>query len=208
MAGRETEFLAAKPPAGERIAVIGAGPAGLTYASLVADQNTVTVFERDARAGGAFRYAGKAPLFQEVVARESSFDRYVANQVNACTRKGVTFRYNADVTKVPDLLAPFDRIVIASGARYRFGLRPFAMTMLDWGAARWPGFAQIFSNEPLRDWFYHRARKATGDTFRAMAKPEQKVVVIGDALTAGKSRPAIASAFEAALLGGPLSKAL
>ena len=48
-AGRETLFADAKPPHGERIAVIGAGPAGLTYASLVADGNTVTVFEKDAR---------------------------------------------------------------------------------------------------------------------------------------------------------------
>ncbi len=38
-AGRETMFAAAQPPRGERIAVIGAGPAGLTYASLVADGN-------------------------------------------------------------------------------------------------------------------------------------------------------------------------
>ena len=200
-AGRETQFLAAKPPSGERIAVIGAGPAGLTYASLVAGDNSVTVFERKAGPGGAFRTVGKAPLFQEVAARESSFDRYVANQVNACTHQGVTFRYNTNVAKAPDLLAPFDRIVIASGARYRFGLGPLAMLMLDWGVARWPGFAQVFSNEAVRDWFYHRARKATGERFRALARPEQKVVVIGDALAAGKSRPAIASAFEAALLG-------
>ena len=72
-AGRETVFAGARPPHGERIAVIGAGPAGLTYASLVADDNTVTVFERDAVAGGSFRYAGKAPLFQEVTANEASF---------------------------------------------------------------------------------------------------------------------------------------
>ena len=32
--------------------------------------NAVTVFERAERAGGAFRYAGKAPLFQEVVANQ------------------------------------------------------------------------------------------------------------------------------------------
>ena len=201
-AGRETEFLAAKPPAGERIAVIGAGPAGLTYASLVADGNKVTVFEREAAAGGAFRYAGKAPLFQEVNAIESSFDRYVAAQVSACTRKGAMFQYNTDVTKTPDLLAPFDRIVIASGARYRFGLGPIAKLLLDWGVARWPGVAKIFANEAVRDWFYHRARVATGETLKALAKPEQKVVLIGDALVAGKSRPAISSAFEAALLGG------
>ena len=35
----------------------------------------------------------------------------------------------------------------------------------------------------------------------ALARPGQKVVVIGDAAQAGKSRPAIASAFAAALLG-------
>ena len=80
-----------------------------------------------------------------------------------------------------------------------------ARLMLDWGAARWPGIAQIFKNEAVRDWFYHRARKATGQALKVLAKPEQKVVVIGDALAAGKSRPAIASAFEAALLGAPVS---
>src|SRR5712691_5451231 len=50
-AGDETRFAGAKPPQGERIAVIGAGPAGLTYASLVAGANTVTVFERDPAPG-------------------------------------------------------------------------------------------------------------------------------------------------------------
>ena len=36
-AGRERAFEGARRPVGERIAVVGAGPAGLTYASLVAD---------------------------------------------------------------------------------------------------------------------------------------------------------------------------
>ncbi len=203
-AGRETEFVGAKPPQGERIAVIGAGPAGLTYASLAADGNSVTVFEREAAPGGAFRYTGKAPLFQEVIAVESAFDRYIAAQVAACVRKGVTFRFGTDVSKSGDVLEPFDRVVIASGAEYRLGLGPLVRLMLDWGAARWPGVAQIFKNEAVRDWFYHRARAGTGERLRQFTKPDQTVVVIGDALRAGKSRPAIASAFEAALLGAPL----
>ncbi|HEX4553151.1 MAG TPA: NAD(P)-binding protein [Xanthobacteraceae bacterium] len=199
-AGRETLFGDAHPPQGERIAVIGAGPAGLTFASLVAGQNAVTVFERQDRAGGAFLYAGRAPLFQEVRANPASFARYVNDMVAACTKMGVTFRYGADVLRTPDLLAPFDRIVIASGARYRFGLGPLARALLDLGAAQWPGLRGIFSHSAFRDWFYHRARQGTGEALRALARPGQTVVVIGDAAQAGKSRPAIASAFEAALL--------
>ena len=179
--------------------MIGAGPAGLTYASLVAPANKVTVFERAARAGGAFRYAGKAPLFQDVVARQEFFDRYVTQMVGACTRRGVTIRYNLDITQWPELLRPFDRIVIATGAAYRFGLGPMATSLLDRGVARWPLVRNMLSAPALRDWFYHRARTPTGAGFLGLARPGQKVVVIGDALTAGKSRPAIASAFEAAL---------
>ncbi len=70
-AGREAVFSTPSPPRGERIAVIGAGPAGLTYASLVAEGNTVTVFEKRRQPGGSFRYAGKAPLFQEVEASDA-----------------------------------------------------------------------------------------------------------------------------------------
>ncbi len=199
-AGRETAFADAKPPRGERIAVVGAGPAGLSYASLVAEGNSVTVFEKAAQAGGSFRYAGKAPLFQEVEATPRSFERYIADMVGACQLKGVTFSFSTDVLARPDVLAPFDRIVIATGARYRYGLGAIAPLSLDTGAARWPGIAQLMSSPKLRDWFYYRARQATGQSFKALAKPGQKIVVIGDAVQAGKSKPAITSAFEAALL--------
>jgi hypothetical protein len=200
-AGRETTFAEPRPPHGVRIAVIGAGPAGLTYASLVAEGNKVTVFEKAERAGGSFRYAGKAPLFQEVEASENSFARYIADLVAACQGKGVMFRFATDVTADPSLLTPFDRIVIATGAAYRFGLGALATSVLDSGAARWPGVARILSNAKLRDWFYYKARRATADRFKSLAHDRQKVIVIGDAVRAGKSKQAIASAFEAALLG-------
>ena len=202
-AGRETEFDGATPPKGEKIAVIGAGPAGLTYAALVAEGNSVTVFERAARPGGSFRYAGKAPLFQDVDAVESSFERYVASLVAACAHKGVTIQYRSDVTRSPALLAPFDRVVIASGARYRFGMGRLPLWLLALGFGRFPGLKQMFSRPAFRNWFYYEAREGTGAALKALARDGQKVVVIGDAAKAGKSREAIASAFEAALLGAP-----
>jgi dimethylglycine catabolism A len=58
----------------------------------------------------------------------------------------------------------------------------------------------LFSASTFRDWLYYRARQGTADRFRRLAKPGQTVIAIGDAVRAGKSKPAIASAFEAALL--------
>jgi 2,4-dienoyl-CoA reductase-like NADH-dependent reductase (Old Yellow Enzyme family) len=201
-AGREMMFADSKPPTGERIAVIGAGPAGLTYASLVADGNTVTIFEKAGRAGGSFRFAGLAPMFQEVGANPASLERYIRDMVAACQRKGVTFQFSTDVTRARTLLRPFDRIVVAAGAEYALGLGPSAMMLLDLGAGQWPGLSRLMSNPALRDWFYYRGRRATGGRLKRLGRSGQIVTVIGDAAKPGKSKEAIASAFEAALLGG------
>jgi len=135
-----------------------------------------------------------------LLANESSFARYIADMAAACAMKGVVFRYATDVTAVPQLLAPFDRIVIASGAAYRLGIGLFADWMLDHGVARAPGLARLFAIPALRDWFYYRARRSTARRFEHLAAPGQIVTVIGDAVRAGKSKQAITSAFEAALL--------
>jgi 2,4-dienoyl-CoA reductase-like NADH-dependent reductase (Old Yellow Enzyme family) len=200
-AGREVLFGHAQRPRGERIAVIGAGPAGLTYASLAADGNQVTVYEKDMLPGGAFRYAGKAPLFQEVEANQDSFERYIAYVATACEMHGVRFRYATDIAQHPVELESYDRIVIASGATYRHRwLGVIATWMLEHGLARAPGIAQLFASPKVRNWFYYNARVATGMSLRKLVQPGQKVIVIGDALHAGKSKDAIASAFVAALL--------
>jgi dimethylglycine catabolism A len=205
-AGREALFAGSALPRGKRIAVIGAGPAGLTYAALVAEGNSVTVFEKTANGGGAFRHAAKAPLFQEVDADAWSFARYIGDLVAACQFKGVAFRFGADVSAEPEALAPFDRLVIATGAEYRFGLRTFVTWMLDTGMARAPGVARLFASPALRDWFYYKARRGTAARYARLARPGQTVTVIGDAARAGKSKQAIASAFEAALRDGELMR--
>jgi hypothetical protein len=200
-AGREALFASPSTPLGERIAVIGAGPAGLTYASLVAENNAVTVFEKAARAGGAFRYAGFAPMFNDVAANPASFDRYIGDMVAACRRAHVTLRFGTDVARQPGLLEPFDRIVVATGAAYPVGTGALAMGLLERGAGRWPVVSRAMTSPKVRDWFYYRARRATAGDFTRLAKPGQVVTVIGDARKPGKSKEAIAGAFEAALLG-------
>jgi 2,4-dienoyl-CoA reductase-like NADH-dependent reductase (Old Yellow Enzyme family) len=201
-AGREIAFQNPAPPRNQRIAVIGAGPAGLTYASLVADYNAVTVFEKEPRPGGAFRYAGLAPMFQEVEANPASFARYIEDMAQACSRKNVVFQFDTDVERQPALLAPFSRIVVATGASYPFGLGALAMGMLERGAGRWPVVSRLLKAEALRNWFYYRGRRPTGARFMPLARPGQFVTVIGDAARPGKSKEAIASAFDAALLAG------
>lgn len=198
--GRERDFANSKPPRGERIAVIGAGPAGLAYAALVGLGNTVTVFERAQTAGGAFRQAAKAPLFQDVEAGARSFDVHIAALEVACHAAGVTFRFSTDPSRAPELLAPFDRVVIATGARTRLGLGPVVRGLLDLGVARWPLIRRMFANPALRNWFYYRARHQTGTAMARMAQPGQIVTIIGDARSAGKTKAAVTSAFEAALL--------
>jgi dimethylglycine catabolism A len=198
--GDETRYAATRPPRGERIAVIGAGPAGLTYAYLVADGNRVTVFERETTAGGAFRSIGRAPLFQEVAARQAAFDRYVDSMVAACMHRGVIFLFGVDVIRQPEPLANYDRIVIATGARYPFGLTRLISLLLRRGLAGWPVLRRLFAGAAFRNWLYHRARRGSGNANRSVVRATRKTVVIGDALKPGKSRPAIVSAFEAALL--------
>jgi len=201
--GFELDFADPSPPEGEKICVVGAGPAGLSYAYLVADRNQVTVIERAPESGGAFRYTGKAPLFREVEATEESFRTYIAGLERACRDRGVGFRHGIDVTRVPQIIEPYDRVVFATGARYRYGLGHLIPRLLNSGLVKSRLGRRLFASARLREFLYYRARRGTGSDMRGITLPAQKVVVIGDAKGARKAREAIDSAFRAALHVGP-----
>jgi 2,4-dienoyl-CoA reductase-like NADH-dependent reductase (Old Yellow Enzyme family) len=204
--GFELDFADPKPPNGENICVVGAGPAGLSYASLVADQNRVTVIERAPVSGGAFRYTGKAPQFEEVEAVEEVFRTHITELERACREKGVGFRHGVDVTKEPRVLAPYDRLVFATGAPYRYGLGRFVPALLNSGLGRSALAKKLFAVPRMRKLLYYRLRKGSGHDMRRLAQPHQKVTVIGDAKRAGKTREALDDAFRAALLADGDSK--
>jgi len=199
-AGREMEFAAGRPPRGARIAVIGAGPAGLSYAAAVAPGNRVTLFERDEGPGGAFRLAGLAPRFQDVEAREAALMAFIGELERACREARVEFRYGATIAPGSAELAGFDRLVVATGAGYRFGLGPLARWLLRGGwARRWP-LQGLFEYPGLRAWFYVGARQGRGAAWRRAGRPDCPAIqVIGDAVRAGKAKPAIENAVRAAL---------
>ena len=200
IAGHELDFADPTPPEGEEICVVGAGPAVLSYASLVADRNNVTVIERAPVSGGAFHYTGKAPLFGEVEAVEGSFEAYVDGLEEACREKSVEFRYGLDVIREPQVLASYDRVVFATGARYRYGLGRVVPRLLDIGLGKSRLGLRLLSSPRVREWLYYGARCGTGPDVKQLAHPDQKVTIIGDAARAGKARDAVDGAFRAALL--------
>ncbi|SFB59306.1 2,4-dienoyl-CoA reductase (NADPH2) [Amycolatopsis marina] len=110
-AAHETQLVIRPAPAPRRIAVVGAGPAGLAAATTLARRgHAVTVFESAEEIGGQFNLAKRVPgkeEFHETI-------RYFSRQLDLL---GVTLRlgHRADVAA----LTGFDEVLLATGVAPR-----------------------------------------------------------------------------------------
>jgi 2,4-dienoyl-CoA reductase (NADPH2) len=112
LAAYETELRIESASKPKRIAVVGAGPAGLACATTLAERgHRVTLFERASEIGGQFRYA------REVPGKEDFHDtlRYFARRIELT---GVTLALNT-VADAANLANGFDEFVISSGVSAR-----------------------------------------------------------------------------------------
>ena len=183
---------------GARIAVIGAGPAGLTFASVMADANEVTVFEKRKEVGGSFLLAGHAPKFQTVESRPETFEFYIQSMKQICESRGAVLYTNFDPFNDPNRLKNFDWIVIAAGAQLPFGLQTSVNVMLKAGLFKISFLKYLASNNKIRDLFYYSLRRPTAKNLINILPSGCKVSVIGDAAQSGKATEAIKSAYDLA----------
>ncbi|GGB44070.1 2,4-dienoyl-CoA reductase [Flexivirga endophytica] len=112
-AGRETSLVLLPVPTKRqrRVAVVGAGPAGLAAAVSSAERgHHVTLFERDQQLGGQFRLAMRIPGKEEF----AETLRYYRRRLEVL---GVEVRLGVSATE--DELSGFDDVVVATGVRPR-----------------------------------------------------------------------------------------
>ncbi|MBK6567957.1 FAD-dependent oxidoreductase [Candidatus Aalborgicola defluviihabitans] len=109
----ETELVIAPAAAPKRIAVVGAGPAGLSFAVTAAQRgHTVELFDSATEIGGQFNIAKKVPGKEEFYETLRYFDRQLA-------LKGVKLSLNTRVSAAQLAQGGYDEIVLATGVTPR-----------------------------------------------------------------------------------------
>ena len=105
----ETELVYVKTSKPRKVAVVGAGPAGLSAATVAAERgHQVTLFEASNQIGGQFNIAKQVPgkeEFHETI-------RYFGRRVELT---GVTLKLNSRVTRADLEAQGFDDIIVATG---------------------------------------------------------------------------------------------
>jgi 2,4-dienoyl-CoA reductase (NADPH2) len=112
-AAHETELLIRPTSTPKKVAVIGAGPAGLAAATTAAERgHQVTLFDQATEVGGQFNLAKKIPGKEEF----SETLRYFRVK---CEKSGVVLRLGEKVTAEQILAQSFDEVILATGVTPR-----------------------------------------------------------------------------------------
>ena len=108
-AGHETELVFVKTVRPKRVAVVGAGPAGLSAASVAAERgHDVSLFDASERIGGQFNYAMRIPGKEEFAETLRYFKRRLE-------LAGVKLQLNRRVTREELLREGFEEVIVATG---------------------------------------------------------------------------------------------
>ena len=105
----ETELTFAKAPSSKKIAVVGAGPAGLAFSVYAAQRgHHVEIFDRGSEIGGQFNYAKQIP------GKEEFYEtlRYFNKQISLLN---IGLNLNQEQSAEQLIAAGFDEIVLATG---------------------------------------------------------------------------------------------